>query len=301
MFLVQSAVLAAAFALPQVSDYAGSPHQQITLNPPAAQQAAPQSTKPDNPASGTVLVPQQIHKVEPPSPTATAQELEDTGDDLRVEKAFADALDYYHAAMAKADSAVLHNKVGITYLQMLRKNEARREFERSIKMNKQYAEPYNNLGALEYYFNHNYGRAIKLYQQAIKLKDDSASFYSNLGTAYFAEKKYDLAVQEYAKALTLDPDIFERKSRGGISVQLAGTTDRAKYEYVMAKMYASFGDLERCLTNLKKSMEDGYSGIEDVYKDREFATVRKNPRFVALMASRSKVTTIPPDQQPPQP
>jgi tetratricopeptide (TPR) repeat protein len=301
MFLVHYAVLAACFALPQISDYAGSPNQQLPLNPPAAQQAAPQSNKVGNPASGTVLVPQQIHKVEPPSPTATAQELEDTGDDLRSEKAFADALDYYHAAMAKADSAVLHNKLGITYLQMLRKNEAKREFERAVKMNKLYAEPYNNLGALEYYFNHNYGRAIKQYQQAIRLKDDSASFYSNLGTAYFAQKKYDQAAQEYAKAMALDPDIFERKTRGGISVQLSGTTDLAKYEYVLAKMYAVFGNFDRCLSYLKKSMEDGYSGINDVYKDREFATFRKDPRFAALMASRTKVTQIPPDQQAPQP
>lgn len=301
MFLVHYAVLAACFALSQVSDYAGSPHQLPPPNPSPAQQAAPQSDKPGNPANSTVLVPQQIHKIDPPSPTATAQELEDSGDDLRTEKAFADALDYYRAAMAKADSAVLHNKVGITYLQMLRKNEARREFERAIKMNKQYAEPYNNLGALEYYFNHNYGKAIKQYQQAIKLKDDSASFYSNLGTAYFAQKKVDLAAQEYAKALALDPDIFERRSRGGISVQLAGTTDRAKYEYVIAKMYASVGNFDRCLAYLRKSMEDGYSGINDVYKDREFATLRKDPRFAALMASRSKVTQIPPDQQPPQP
>ncbi|HLQ50118.1 MAG TPA: tetratricopeptide repeat protein [Terriglobales bacterium] len=302
MFLVHYAVLAACFALSQVSDYAGSPNQVLPPSPAPAQQAAPQSTtRSGDPAVSTVLVPQQIHKVEPPSPAATAQELEDSGDDLRTEKAFADALDYYHAAMAKADSAVLHNKVGITYLQMMRKNEAKREFERALKLNKEYAEPYNNLGALEYYFNHNYGKAIKQYQQAIKLKDDSASFYSNLGTAYFAQKKYEQAAQEYTKALALDPDIFERKSRGGISVQLAGTTDRAKYEYVMAKMYAGFGNLDRCLVYLRKSMEDGYSGINDVYKDREFATLRKDPRFAALMASRSKVLQIPPDQQPPQP
>jgi Flp pilus assembly protein TadD len=302
MFLVQSALLAACFALSQVSAYASSPNQQVVWPAPVpAQQATPQSSKPDNPASSTVLVPQQIHKVDPPSPAATAQELEDSGDELRVEKAFADALDYYHAAMAKADSAILHNKVGITYLQMVRKNDAKREFERSIKMNKDYAEPYNNLGALEYYFNKNYGRAIKYYLQALKLKDDSASFHSNLGTAYFGQKKYEQATQEYARAFSLDPDIFERRSRGGISVQLAGTSDRAKYEYVLAKMYASFGNFDRSLVCLQKSMEDGYSGINDVYKDHEFATLRKDPRFAALMASRTKVLQIPPDQTAPQP
>jgi len=33
-------------------------------------------------------------------------------------------------------------------------------------------------------------------------------------------------------------------------------------------------------------MEDGYSGINDVYKDQEFATVREDPRFVELMAAK---------------
>jgi tetratricopeptide (TPR) repeat protein len=279
---------------PQPAEKPVAPAQQPVLPPPLA--------KSDATAGTSILVPaQQLNKVAPPDPTASAMELEDTGDDLRTEKAFADAVDYYHAAMAKADSSVLHNKLGITYLQMLRKNDARREFERAVKMNKEYAEPYNNLGALEYYFNHNFGKAVKYYQQAIKLKDDSASFYSNLGSAYFAQKKYDLAVQQYTKAFALDPEIFERKSRGGVSVQLAGTTDLARYEYVMAKLYASFGNLDRCLVYLRKSMEDGYNEINDVYKDREFAGLRKDPRFLDLMASRSKVLQIPPDPNPPQP
>jgi len=294
MFLVHYAILAAWLALPQVSSYSSSSVPPAATSA-TAQQAAPQSTNSNIPVNGTAIVPQQIHKVDPPSPNATAQQLEDAGDDLRVEKAFADALDYYHAAMAKTDSAVLHNKAGITYLEMLRYDAAKHEFERATKMNKLYPEPYNNLGVIEY-IHKRYGRAAKRYQEAIKLEEDSASFHSNLGTAYFAKKQYEKASAEYSRALALDPDIFEHKSRSGVSLQLASAEDRAKYEYVIAKMYATTGNADRCLLYLRKAIEDGYNKIDDVYKDREFTNLRKDPRFTALMASKSKVLQIPPDQ-----
>lgn len=290
MFLVYCAVLAAWLAVPQALAHSAS---QVSASP--ATTAPAQQPKPDNAAGSAALVPQQIRKAEPPPPNASADELEDNADELRMEKAFADALDYYHAAMLKTDSAILHNKVGITYLEMLRYDAARREFEHATKMSKNYAEPYNNLGVVEY-IRKKYGRAAKRYQQAIKLKENSASFHSNLGTAYFAQKQYEKASAEYSKALALDPDIFERKSRGGVSLQLASAEDRAKYEYVIAKMYASQGNSDRCLLYLKKAIEDGYNKIDDVYKDAEFSGIRKDPRFSALMASKSKILQIPPDQ-----
>jgi len=304
MFLLPCVLLAAWLALPQAFDHSNG---QVPLTPTASstvQQSSPQLPKSQDPAGSTVLVPQEIRRIEPPPPNATAEELEDAADELRVEKAFADALDYYRAAMVKAPpsvlhDSVLHNKMGMSYLGMMRRNEAKQEFERATKLDKNYAEAFNNLGALEYYFNRNYGKAIKYYLKAIKLKNTSASFYSNLGSAYFAQKKYSQAAQEYAKALSLDPDIFERRSRGGISIQLSGIDDRGRYEYLLAKMYAIQGNSDRCFVYLKKAIEDGYNNINDVYKDREFIGIRKDPRFTALMASKSKIPQIPLDQPPP--
>src|SRR5438034_10960426 len=91
-------------------------------------------------ASTTAVVPQQIRRAEAPSKNASAAELEESGDQLRAQNAFADAIDYYRAAMEKADTAALHNKTGIAYLQQMRREEARKEFKSAIKMNRNYAE-----------------------------------------------------------------------------------------------------------------------------------------------------------------
>src|SRR5689334_1748358 len=55
-------------------------------------------------------------RVPPPPENATADELERQGDQFRAQKAYLDSIDYYRAAMKKADSSVLHNKTGMCLL-----------------------------------------------------------------------------------------------------------------------------------------------------------------------------------------
>ena len=228
-----------------------------------------------------------LNRIEPPSPSASAQELEQQADRLRSTKAYLDALDYYHAALAKnPQSAGLYNKVGITELMLQRYKEARRDFERAIKKDPKHADAHNNLG-VTYYFDKKYGKAIQEYEKAIQLQTSSASYYSNLGTAYFNKKDFDKAALAYYQALQLDPEVFERTSRAGVSAQTQTVQDRALYDYMVAKTYAKLGLLEQSLQHLRKAVEEQYKDIENVYKDKEFAELRKDPRFAELMAAKT--------------
>jgi len=235
--------------------------------------------------------PPPLHRAEPPTPGATPEELEKRGDDLRIQKDFLDAIDYYHAALKSTpSSASLFNKIGICQLMMQRYKDAKKSFERSIKTDHDHADAYNNLG-VTYYATRNYSAAIKHYEKAISLNADAASYYSNLGSAYFAKKQFDRAIQCYAMAVQIEPDIFDRSSHAGVQAKLPSPEDRAHYDYVLAKMYAKAGVADRSLHHLKKAMEEGYKNIKDVYKDNEFIALRKDPRFAELMAS--KTTAIP--------
>jgi len=231
--------------------------------------------------------PPLLRSIDPPARDAKPEELEARGDQLRTEKLYLDALDYYRAALAKnAHSAGLLNKIGITELMMQRYRDARKSFDQSIKVDRKFADAYNNLGVV-YYEERRYGPAIKQYRRAIAIDDSSASFYSNLGAALFAEKQFEPAVLAYQRAVELDPDVFERTSRGGVQAQLPSPEDRAHYDFTVAKLYAKMGFSDRSLEYLRKAMEEGYKDFKNVYKDADFAELRKDKRFAELVATRT--------------
>ncbi|MBZ5646215.1 MAG: tetratricopeptide repeat protein [Acidobacteriia bacterium] len=234
----------------------------------------------------TALAPSQFHHAEPPDPNMTASQLEGQADTLRAQKYYADAIDYYRAALAKSPKAAsLWNKLGIAELQLMRYVDAGKDFDRAVKLEPGLSDAVNNRGVV-FYIQQDYKKAIKLYRKAIGLRPGSASFHSNLATALFSRQEFDKASAEYLRALELDPDILERQSSGGIQAHIASPQDRARYSYVVAKLYARNGNFERSLHYLRKAIEEGYPHIESVYKDEEFAALRKDPRFEELMNSR---------------
>lgn len=236
-------------------------------------------------SSSVVQTPEQIRRVPPPEKTASAEDLEKQADELRAQKNYADAVDYYRAAIKKHETPVLENKAGIAELQLLHVDEARQRFERAVKLDRTYSDAHNNLGVV-YYVKRNYGKAIKEYNKAIHDRPDSASFHSNLGSALFARKDYEKASAEYMTAMQIDPEVFTRQSTTGIQAKLGSPEDRARFHFTIAKVFATRGDTDNCLLYLRKAMEDGFPSIQEVYKESEFAGIRKDPRFVTLMASQ---------------
>ncbi len=235
------------------------------------------------------IAPPLVRAIDPPAPDATAAALEQQADLLRAQKLYLDALDYYRAALAKKpDDARLLNKIGITELLMQRFKEARKSFERAIHLDHSYADAYNNLGVI-FYEAKKYGPAVKQYEKAIAQDNNSASFYSNLGAAYFSKRQFERAVVAYQRALELDPEVFARTSRVGVQAQLPSPEDRARYDYTVAKLYAKMGFSDQSLEYLKRAIEAGYKDLKNVYKDVEFAELRKNPRFAELMNSKTTV------------
>ena len=233
------------------------------------------------------IKPPLLRTTDPPAQDATAADLEARAEELRREKLFLDALDYYRAALAKnPNSAILLNKIGITDLMMQRNHEAKKWFDQSIKTDRKYADAYNNRG-VALYEEQKYSAAVKDYRRAIALDDTSASFFSNLGAALFAKKEFDPAVAAYQHAVELDPDVFERTSRGGVQAQLPSPGDRARYDFTVAKLYAKMGYSDRSLEYLRKAMEEGYKDFKEVYKDTEFAALRKDKRFAELVATKT--------------
>ena len=131
-----------------------------------------------------------------------------------------------------------------------------------------------------------YDKAIVYYKKAIVLRTDDAVFYYNMGACYFGKHNYQEAAQQFHQAFELDPNIFVRATKTGVMAQATSPDDRAAFSFLVAKMYAQAGDFDHSLEYLRKAMEDGYKHINDVYSDKEFATLRTDKRFDELMAQR---------------
>lgn len=253
----------------------------LALCAPAAAAAA-QSIPPE-PAS-TASVPAQESVAQPPRPAAPLSP-EMRGDIFMARKMYREAIESYRQG---PDNAILTNKLGIAYHQMMQLDQARKFYERAVKLNPKYSEAINNLGTV-HYAKKSYRRAIGFYRRALEVNPKSASIHSNLGTAYFARKKYQEAFDSYQKALELDPEVFEHRSTQGVLLQERSVQEKAKFHFFLAKTYAKAGQVERALLYIRKAIEEGFKDRQKFQEDPEFTELRQLPEFQQLMTMEVRV------------
>jgi tetratricopeptide (TPR) repeat protein len=236
------------------------------------------------PVRNTAIAPATASNQSPAAPAEITPEMR--GDIMMARKMYRDALDYYKPGADK--SAVMANKTGIAYHQLLDLNDARKYYEKAVKLNPRYAEAINNLGTI-YYARKSYRRAVEEYKKALRITPDSASILSNLGTAYFARKDYENASKAYQQALTLDPEVFERRSTQGTLLQDQSVEERARFHYYLAKTYAQAGTKDRALLYIRKALEEGFKDRNKFIKEPEFAALQDDPEFQELLATEQRV------------
>ncbi len=212
--------------------------------------------------------------------------LEMRGDILMARKMYREAAEVY--SEGPADSAVLANKTGIAYHQMLALDAARKHYDRAIRLNPKYSEAINNLGTI-FYARKNFRRSVSLYNRALRLTPNSASIISNLGTAQFARKKYKEAFDAYQQALALDPEVFEHRNSQGVLLQERSVDERAKFHFYLCKTYAKAGNIERALSYMRKAIEEGFKEREKFRQDPEFAKLQENAEFKELLVLEPRV------------
>jgi tetratricopeptide (TPR) repeat protein len=214
-----------------------------------------------------------------------ASQLEDIGDQLRQAKEYRSAVACYRQAIRKHSGATLYNKIAISELLLQRPVEAEKAAKQALRKDKSMADAWNNL-AVSYYVRNQFEFAIRGYRRAIALRPNYATFHSNLAAAFVDSQQFQRGMDEYRKALEIDPALLERQSQNGVSAHMSSPQERAQYSFIMARLFAGKGDLDHALHFLRAAMEDGYPRIDDVYRDQEFVSVRKDDRVLALMKER---------------
>jgi len=225
----------------------------------------------DTPKESMAFVPHPMQapsqEATPSTPVGTRQlSAEEMADLLMARKEFREAVVAYRKLTEEnPKSAVIYNKLGIALHKEYDLNGALRSYERAVKL----------------------GRAIRAYQKAIKMRADLAVSYSNLGYAYFADKKYEDSIGAFQQALKLDPTVLDHGAgRNGSTVQDRSVDDRAKFYFLLAKSFAESGNFERSLIYLRKAKDEGYKTMNEVQTDPAFSAMLKLPEMQEVLAPR---------------
>lgn len=96
------------------------------------------------------------------------------------------------------------------------------------------AEEFFELGK-KYALVDNVDQAIDNYSKAIKIDPKFAKAYNNRGAAYILKKQYDLAIADFTKAIELDPKNGKAYHNRAIVYSYQGETDKALQDLQKAR------------------------------------------------------------------
>jgi tetratricopeptide (TPR) repeat protein len=222
-------------------------------------------------------------------PELTTEQLADL---YMVRKDYRDAAETYkQLSDQNPRNPVYLNKLGIAVHQQEALSLALKYYQRATKLDPTYADAQNNIGTI-WYQRKKYGKAIKSYQKALNIRKDMAVLYSNLGYAYFGDKKFEQSMASFRQALVIDPQFFEHHGgRNGSVLQDRTVTDRGRFYFLLAKSFAQFGNLERCIIYLRKAKDEGFTELATAKTDPAFAAMLKDPEIQEILAPK-QVTSV---------
>lgn len=210
------------------------------------------------------------------------RDVELRGDLARIHKQFGSAIAYYKEALkAEPHNAVLHNKLGIAYLQYGNHKAARKSFDQALKYDPRFVDALNNRGAVDC-IDKKYRSAIRYLKKALALDESNASAHLNIAESWVGLKQIDRAMTEYARALELNADILS-STPDGMLVQVGTPEQRARVDFLIAKAYAKRGNLEGALDYLQRAKDNHFADMAMVYSDPVFTALWRDPRLQKIV------------------
>jgi tetratricopeptide (TPR) repeat protein len=189
----------------------------------------------------------------------------------------------------------LWNRLGIAYHQQSMLSPALKCYEKASKYDKTSGDSWNNIGTV-YYQEKKYPKAIRAYRRALDLDASSAIFYSNIGMAYLDHKQYPEAMTAFQQALRIDPDVFDHSGRSGTVLQDRSVSDHGLFYFLLAKSFASEGNVERCVYYLRKSRDENYADIAKAKTDPVFSRMLLDPKVRDILGM-PELPPVPPKSQ----
>lgn len=232
--------------------------------------------------TGTYAKAQAFANIPKTDHAEAAKANEAKGDLARGKQNYLEAAYNYRAALKiDPNNSVLHNKLGLAYLQSKDHGAARKEFRQAVKLDPRNVNAYNNLGALAC-LDRRYNSAVQFLKRALEINEASAPAHLNMAEAWVGLEQMDRAMTEYARALELDSDILSG-SPDGVLAHVQTPEQRARVDFLIAEAYAKRGNLEGALEYLERAREEHFQNLHKVYDDVAFTPLWSDVRLAKIV------------------
>jgi len=180
-----------------------------------------------------------------------------------------------------------YNLLGAFYLRQAQYDDAAQMFQRVVELTPESFRGYANMGATLLY-EAKYAEAIRPLEQSLAIHP-TADTYSNLGTAYYYQHRFNDAAQTYEKAVQLNDKDYTNWGNLGEAYYLSGERAKADTSFhkaiAMAKqdLFVNPRDpqLLRSLANYHAMINDRPNALKYLNQSLELSKVDKDALFSA--------------------
>jgi len=173
--------------------------------------------------------------------------------------------------------AGIQNSIGWAYQNAREFDKAVIHFQRAMALRPDFSEAQNNLGKI-FADMGRWEQAISLFEKAANNFEYESRHkaYENLGTVYFFQKKYDMAIMYYKKALGLEPRYSPAYENMGLAYERLKQWNRAIAAYekgarlspndprpllYLGRLYMNMKRYDEAERSLKQAVDNDFTGI----------------------------------------
>ena len=196
---------------------------------------------------------------------------------------------YLEIYVEQNENSKLLFHIGNAYLQTKRFDLAIEYYEKTISIDQNHFNAYNNLGGTLSTLGR-YKEAIEIYKKTLKIKPDFSDAYNNLGGCYHNLNQYEDSIINYNKAIKLNPDNFGAYNNLGSAYKEINQNENAINNYnkaiqIKPDYYVAYNNLGNLFQEIKL-YEDAIKNYEKVIE------LKSNYKYVIgkLLHTRMRVS-----------
>ncbi len=197
---------------------------------------------------------------------------------------------FYRAENLLTRALIYNNNAEFNYilgntLKIQDKNEeAINAFKKSISLNKNFSEAYNNLANVQKKVER-FDDALLNYKKAISVKQDNLEAYYNLANLFKFLKNYDQAIKNYKNVIKLNPNFSDAYNNLGTIYSILGKFNDAKDFYIKSiKINKFFSEPYKNYVQLSKidARDEVFKSLKEIVDKENLDENQKEVFFYSI-------------------